>query len=273
MATFVRRKLSNIIKDVLQSGTQYNFFQLLRRLIHCRVKNLKLFSSSKISFPVGDIYSCSLDENDKLCVELTFMGLNGVASPLPHYFLDIIQQEDSEQNCLADFLNIFNQHFYWLLYLVWQKYHPYVDAQKYKTYTRSLGARIHNSIGLQGLISDYCPVVIKQFIPSWINLEQSSILGGEQIILGDNAVLGERAVTRSHKIIIKIGPITRQEQYKQLLDLISCYVGPLIKFDLVIQIQPPESSEMLLGIKHNKLGWCAFLGMPHEYYLLYLSHE
>ena len=74
----------------------------------------KLIPAKSLSFPASDIKKCSKDEHNNIIMELNFMGLYGVDSPLPHYFSEYVHK--SHNNCLADFLNIFNNRIYHLFY-------------------------------------------------------------------------------------------------------------------------------------------------------------
>jgi type VI secretion system protein ImpH len=58
-------------------------------------------------------------------LELTFMGLYGVSSPLPSYFIDPITLRKVEYFQLKKFLDIFCHRIYSLFYRSWKKYrHP-----------------------------------------------------------------------------------------------------------------------------------------------------
>lgn len=60
-----------------------------------------------------------------LRMDLTFMGLYGVSSPLPSYFIDPITLRKLEYFQLRKFLDIFGHRLYSLFYRAWKKYrHP-----------------------------------------------------------------------------------------------------------------------------------------------------
>jgi len=64
-------------------------------------------------------------KNMPVRMELTFMGLYGVSSPLPSYFIDPITLRKVEYFQLKKFLDIFGHRFYSLFYRAWKKYrHP-----------------------------------------------------------------------------------------------------------------------------------------------------
>jgi type VI secretion system protein ImpH len=299
MATATWRKLPAIVKSIIQEGPKYNFLQLMRLLDNCEFakhlasnlfnKYIQLNSTTEISFPASDIQKCTIDTHNRLKLQLTFMGLCGVDSPLPHYFLA------HHNNCIYDFLNIFNNRLYLLFYLAWKKYHPFIQLnnspyrqylkflsgnllteldQKEFAFTGLLGQRIHNSLALSGLISEYLNGLnaqVAQFIPSWAKLETTWQFG-HAIYLGDNSLLGNQIITRTRKIAIQIGPLDSakaqqlfpgQIKYQHLRSLITCYLGHGILFDLILIINQSIIDCLKLG-NHIQLGWTCWLGKLHK---------
>ncbi|KPJ67159.1 MAG: hypothetical protein AMJ43_05765 [Coxiella sp. DG_40] len=244
MAIVARRKLPALVKDIIEHGSQYNFFQAIRLLENNWLtqdlsaskvnKNFQLISASEISFPATDIKECTIDEYNKLKLKLTFMSLCGVDSPLSHYFLEYAQRNDECSQCISDFLNIFGNRLYIFLYLVWKKYRPFIHIEKspYLEYLKFLsgntlttedtnefafvgllGSPIHGATALTGMINEYLDNVtvnVQQFVPCLINLKSVLHIGIDKICLGDNAILGDQIVTTTRKIIIRIGPLDEQ---------------------------------------------------------------
>jgi len=293
MATATWRKLPAIIKNIIQDGAKYNFLQLMRLLEKCWLtdhlssnllnKYIQLNSAAEISFPANDIKKCTINEQNKLQLQLTFMGLCGVDSPLPHYFLE------HNNNCIYNFLNIFNNRLYILFYLAWKKYHPFVqlndspylqylkflsgnllteqDSQEFAV-AGLLGTRVHSSIGLVGLLREYAECIqVTQFVPYWTNLDKILQIG-DAIYLGDNSLLGDQIVTRTRKIAIQIGPLDSEEalqlfpgqiKNQRLRCLIARYLCPGILFDLILIITPTITDCLKLG-NNIQLGWISWLG-------------
>jgi len=310
MATFARRKLPDLVKDIIKHGSQYNFFQAIRLLENDWLpndlstntvnKNLQLISVSEISFPAADIKECTIDDDNKLKLKLTFMGLCGVDSPLSHYFLEYAQRDDEHAKCVSDFLNIFNNRLYTFLYLIWKKYRPFAHIEKspYLEYLKFLsgnsltaqdgnefafagllGSPVHNAVALTGLISEYLndvPVSVQQFVPCLINLKSILQIGISEICLGDNAILGSQIVTMTQKIIIQIGPLDNQRAIQlfpgrtenhHLKNLVSRYLGPTLQFDIILIINIIHTQCLKLGADDIKLGWMSWLGKcAHENY-------
>lgn len=314
MATFARRKLPGLVNDIIKHGSQYNFFQAIRLLedgwlpndlsTNTVNKNLQLISVSEISFPAADIKECTIDEQNRLKLKLTFMGLCGVDSPLPHYFLEYAQRDNEYAECISDFLNIFNNRLYTFLYLVWKKYRPFAHIEKspYLEYLKFLsgnsltaqdgnefafagllGSPVHNTVALASLISEYLndvPVSVQQFVPCLINLKSVLQIGINKICLGGNAMLGSQIVTRTRKIVIQIGPLNNQhvtqlfpgqiENYR-LKNLISRYLGPTLQFDIVLIVDIAHTRCLKLGADDINLGWISWLGKcAHKNYRIWI---
>ncbi|MCK4608972.1 MAG: type VI secretion system baseplate subunit TssG [Gammaproteobacteria bacterium] len=299
MATTARHQPSDLIKELLQHGQGYSFFQALRLLEADSSDNsTQMRSVAELSFPATDIKACHLNKQGSLVLYLTFMGLYGVDSPLPHYFLEQTLGDESSAKCTRAFLDIFNNHCYRLLYLAWKKYHPLMHVKQRSAYleylksisgnlltkkdtteygvTGILGARIHNSSGLAGLLREYLEIdkiFVHQFMPRWIKVGAALPLGQTAINLGDNTLLGNQVVSLMQEIAICFGPITflraqqllpGQPKYALLKSLIQRYVGTAILFTLVITIYAPTAKIIRLGQDQAQLGWASWLGVLQQ---------
>ncbi len=75
--------------------------------------------------PPADSITQVRGKNGPMRMDLTFMGLYGVSSPLPSYFIDPITLRKFEYFQLRKFLDIFGHRLYSLFYRAWKKYrHP-----------------------------------------------------------------------------------------------------------------------------------------------------
>jgi predicted component of type VI protein secretion system len=136
MGTDIRRDTSGLIDDLVKNGASYNVWQAIwiaeriTKREHPYRKDY-LFEQTGIEFQPferyqyhpNDIKSISYDEGVFKFI-LTFMGLYGVNSPLPRCYHD---QVDLQQRVLGagevpiqNFLDIFNNRFYWLYYQSWK---------------------------------------------------------------------------------------------------------------------------------------------------------
>ena len=292
-------KKSGLNKNLVKNSNQYNFMQFLRLLeqhwlekpISAKTNNLnlKLIPTKDLSFPASDIKSSTIQQQ-QLTLQLTFMGLCGTDSPLPQYFSEYIRADNPGSECMYDFLNIFSNRIYILLYLVWKKYHLFLNPEKsnYLKYLIALsgnaltandqrefafagllGSQHHNCTSLTASLSDYlqAPVTIQEFIPTWVDLGETLTIGRDHISIGDNAMLGNHA-TAAQKIIIQIGPLTLtqaqqilpdQDSYQRLTNLIKRYIDMHISCDVVLLLCHANNC-LTLGSSDIKLGWTSWLG-------------
>jgi type VI secretion system protein ImpH len=89
--------------------------------------------------------------------------------------------------------------------------------------------------------------------------------------LGENTVLGQRAIDLSGKIKIQIGPMTL-EQAMNLLpgqirgyhlgQLIKRYLGPTLEFEIIFLVLVNALKNLRLGVDAISLGWACCLGQP-----------
>lgn len=79
-----------------------------------------------MGFPAGEIRGMNDPEPEHkplpLSVDITFMGLYGVESPLPTHYIDDIAQKREGWEATRDFLDIFNHRLITQYYRIWRKY-------------------------------------------------------------------------------------------------------------------------------------------------------
>lgn len=303
MGTAVRGKHPALIQDLLENAPAYEFYQAMQLVEADAVSSratanniaggARLRPAPELSFPAADIRRCSLDANGRLDFELNFSGLYGVDAPLPHFFLDLIAEEDDPGQALRAFLDLFSQRLYQLYYLAWKKFHCHsnlgesslyerylkalsgfdtTEIEQSLAYTSLIGSRVKNNQGLIGLLEDFLqlPVTADQYVPCWVQLDSVPALGGtEELALGENALLGSRVLDLSRTILIKIGPISLaqarsllpgQQGAKELGLLIREYLDPTVLFDIDLEISPESAAVAQLGKQEAILGWTAWLG-------------
>ena len=303
MGSIARGKLPYLIEDLLHNPSAYSAFQAL----HLIESNLgeeaitgdnsqgffDLAPAAEMSFPAGEIRHCRVDDSGRYRLELNVMGFYGVDSPLPQFFNDIAVFDTPRGAELRGFLELFNQRLYHLLYQAWKKMHlhgssdthtslysRYLEALHGGTgscellgrfdYAGLLASRVKNGQSLADMLEDFLsfPVVLKQNIPCWIELEETASLGGG-LTLGDNSMLGSRLMDVNGKVLIQIGPLPicdagqmlpGQPFAATLAHLIREYLEPTIQYDVEILMQPDSTYESTLGGEHSILGWTSCLG-------------
>jgi type VI secretion system protein ImpH len=261
MGTEVRRNTTNIIDDLKQNGPNYNVWQAvwlsenITRKDHPSRKDylldqagLKFRPYEVYIYPPRDINSISY-ENGEMIFVLTFLGLYGINSPLPRCYHDQVALQQrilgTGEVPLQNFLDIFNNRFYWLYYQSWKKYRFYLFLNedpngkitgrinsfigksllpKKRESTISdyvllkfsgiFSQRVRNKTGLNVLLSYMFPrynVNIREFTPRWIELPEIPAIGSNDFNLGTNSFAGKFTQTYTSRICLCIGPITFEE--------------------------------------------------------------
>jgi type VI secretion system protein ImpH len=182
-----------------------------------------------------------------LRMSLTFMGLYGVSSPLPSYFVDPITLRKVEYFELKKFLDIFTHRLYSLFYRSWKKYRHYAQFRpdlpddytlrllaltgqwphrskvrmagessdfnlRRIPYARYLGNRVRSAKGLEQLLRGYFGfkrVKVRQFTPAWVDIPMKTQLGLGGTALGVSARIGDRMLDRVSRFTVEIGPLER----------------------------------------------------------------
>ncbi len=298
-----------LIEQLKARCSEFDFFQavmLLEEYFGRRDKEplnsgkIAFSSEKSIVFPPGDIASFTADKNGTVHFKLSFMGLVGVSSPLPHYFTEYAMQQE-EDTALADFLDIFNHRIYVLFYRAWEKYRLlnripgqnnldlYSDLayltgldretiNKQRTmlaYTGILAGICRSAEGLKTILSDFfggIPVSVKQWIGRWAKVENLKKLG-VNATLGSNAMLGNYIHDFGGKFRVILGPLEKEtfEKFlpqKQNISLmkkiITEYLTDPLEFDIEVRLKPSSLTPVVLGKSSTQLGVTASCGVSSE---------
>lgn len=251
-------------QDISNSADTMNYFQFCRVLETLLPENLDSFRQAicfrrqtSLSFPSGEIVSVEADHNNELpSVRTTFLGLYGVDSILPDYFLNDIATHKEGSYSLAAFLDIFNHRISELFYAAWKKYrYPiqflyggtdklslsllHLIGQNIRSETSKTPLLQHafldsKILGLLGIfhqktrtaegicsltkyLSPRTEVKITEFQPQWIRLKQPGKLGKKGMKLSyGSTVLGKRIKDYNHLIHLDITPETFTEAVQML---------------------------------------------------------
>lgn len=307
METMLRSEVDNLIEKITKNGTDYSFFQLMSLLEQYEtVIKLQLNPAVSLAFPSADINICQYNDKHELLIELNFMGLYGVDTPLPHYFLNMTA---NNKEAVKNFLDIFNQRFYQLLYQTWKKCQLDLDLTQPKPqlicylnalsggsdinneayrFAEQFNKRIRSSMGVAVLVKKLfkdIDVHIKQFVPNWVEVSAPILLGKNQsdLCLGHNAVLGGRILDVANKIeiIIKLLPYKKFLQFlpgtadgMQLVSLLRGYLDSRLMFDLIFIVESTARAILTLGDKNIQVGLNSWLGKQNDQpYLFRISGE
>jgi type VI secretion system protein ImpH len=252
---------ARLIDELQRHAPEYSVFQAiylaerLSRRIHpdrdeenLGQKGLRFRPYEYYVFPPKDIRRFEYD-NGIMTFVLNFMGLYGVNSPLPRCYHEEVASQQSVHGegkvPLQNFLDIFNNRFYWLYYQAWKKYRFFLQVHsdfsnkimqrvfaftgqvtetgkqrdevfRFKMLRLSgvLSLKVRNRMGLQAVLEEFFPGVpfhIREFVPTRVQLTNLSVVGGagegERFRLGRHSTLGRSVVDLMSRICIVIGPI------------------------------------------------------------------
>ena len=152
-----------IYADLFKKGYRFDFFQAIRLLeayfpdapapgtsADPVSERIRFRPYAPTIFPSSDVRSVELGENGAE-VTVTFMGLYGVASPLPVYLYEDLATEAEDTKPLRDFLDIFNHRLYSYFYRAWKKYRPEGSTGSSDREARSSGGSTDRFLAVAGL--------------------------------------------------------------------------------------------------------------------------
>lgn len=266
MGTQPGQNFTRLIKELEKNAPRYNVFQAIfiaeqitRTLIPSREeekfdqKGLNFRPHEMYVYPPTDIRHFSFIEDEAFFV-LNFMGLYGINAPLPRCYHEQVAIQQSIHGPgfvpLQNFLDIFNNRFYWLYYQSWKKYRVFLDidenfqsryAQRIFSFagvgahlaeskidippfkllqlSGLLSQRVRNRSGLQILLKEFipgCEVSIREFVPNRVKLSELPVLGKGKMVLGQNSIIGKTVLDYLSKICIRIGPIPFEDYLNYL---------------------------------------------------------
>ncbi|NOQ96725.1 MAG: type VI secretion system baseplate subunit TssG [Calditrichae bacterium] len=263
MAPGLGKNFTRLIKDIQNHYGEYSVFYAIF-LCEMRLDNnnpqrdaekldqegLKFRPYENYVYPPSDIRSFSYD-GEQIQFVLNFLGLYGINAPLPRCYHEqvAIQQEvhGSGDIPLQNFLDIFDNRFYWLYYQAWKKYRYYLqlsDDPDNKTMQRLftfigqipgddrkhgnippfklmqlsglLSNRVRNKKGLIILLHSFFPslgITVREFVPTMVPLSDLPLLGSQKlpVILSENSIVGHSIMDSMRRIELTIGPISFDE--------------------------------------------------------------
>lgn len=271
MGTKSGQSFARLIDELEKHAPEYNVFQAFylaertsgkihpdREDASFDQKGLRFRPFENYVYPPTDIRGFSF-ENKEMRFILNFMGLYGVNSPLPRCYHDQVAEQQQIHGAgkvpLQNFLEIFNNRFYWLYYQAWKKYRYYLFQNESKSNKISqrilsfigqtdrhasksqhlsgfhllrvsgiLTNRVRNKSGLKIVLQEFFPkyrFTIKEFIPRMVKISNQPTLGNQSrrpMKLGENSMVGRSVLDYLGKIRILIGPMDFDDYLKFLPD-------------------------------------------------------
>ena len=268
---------SELRRDLFQKSREFSFQQMIRLLKNFGkasnslplsdeniLANIRVRPKLDLGFPAADIDRVEMlpnknqEENqeekesenqDKYLITANMLGLYGTSSPLPTFYTEELLEEAAQDESVSrDFIDIFNQRLFELLYQCQCKYNQFLQVREEKNifhlerlfcllglgekeFRQTVTAENSYSLlryiglftqfprsasGLTALLRDALNGVKIEIIPcvkrrAAIPLEQKLSLGLSGCRLGKNTYLGEEISDRMGKFRICIGPLEKKE--------------------------------------------------------------
>ncbi len=291
--------IANPVEELTQSQDvkTFSFYQLVELLIALKELNpesrewereceLIFKSDPSLSFAVSDISSLRvLNDEQRIELETTFIGLTGAQSPLPGYLLDHINTE-GETGVRRVFLDFFNNHLINLVFRIWRKYRYYIRFQegasdtlsaqlfslvgladpelrgetpinwsKMLSYAGMLAGRSRSPQVVSGIIAhcfDLEDVEIRQWVARRVDIARSQQmkLGQANMTLGENTVLGQYVRECNGKFTLVMKGLS-QRRFRDFLPTGKEYL-PLCKLvEFVLREQMSYDLELHLAKEYN----------------------
>ncbi len=265
-----------------------------------REERIRIRPAAGLTFPPADVKAVRVGD-ERAEVEVTFLGLYGIGSPLPEFFRERVAGHPEDDDALRDFLDLFNHRFYSFYYRAWKKYRGGIDAVERRSdemrllapaglatpgalanaplpagvlaaFAGRLASPSRNAEGLRQIVGGALgiPVDVQENVPQWVPIRTRSALGSG-FTLGDAATMGRRVYDEAGKFRVALGPMSLPdfvaflpggERARQLQWLVSLYAPDHLAYDADLLLRTEEIPPLRLGRADNRLGLTTFLGRP-----------
>ncbi|WP_199611917.1 type VI secretion system baseplate subunit TssG [Flocculibacter collagenilyticus] len=295
-------KLPDSIEQLIQAPWKFSFYKAISLLeSHWAEKGeLAAGLSSRVlitnyeglGFPASDLRQCELLSGKRGVIKLatSYLGLYGVDSPMPHYLLELTQQDEKEAQRTRAFLDLFNHSLYCLLYQTWKKSQLNLkglgsnqfdqllnvilaESKQRKVSSGVASLKQVSAAGLQELLRQELAineVWVLDNQPNWITIDTASQLGDESsMVLGNSIILGNRALVSGGQVTLKIGPLTPEQANDlepgspggaNLCRLMQSQLSADVPWHCSIKINQPARPAQYMGDPMIMLGYTSFLG-------------
>ena len=290
MESRIWKATSDLTGQMLLDSHEYQFYQLVERIHRIHQDSLeqaldiqpcqeliRYETNPALAFPKSDVCQAGIEERNsenKYYIQISFMGMHGGASPLPHHYLEKIAYEyHQETGVRVPFFNFFNHRLITLLHRAWRKYRYYIrfsqdaedrfsqnifsliglnDAElrgdtpipwsRLLTYVGMVTTRSRAPTMVAGIVAhcfDLERVEVKEWEQRYIDVPkvQTNRLGNCNIRLAEDFVIGDRVLNIGSKFVVSIRGLN-QNRFREFLPQGNSYMplNRLIEFLLRDQL-------------------------------------
>ncbi len=141
-------------------------------------------------------------------------------------------------------------------------------------FATALRHRPASAVQIARVLADYfgVPVGVEQFVGRWykVPVEQQTMLGSFNTVLGAGAMAGERVWQRDRRLRLAVGPLTSAQfegflpgakGARALKSLLTMFTGVVLEYEVEVVLLAAEVKGLTLdsGRSGGRLGWDAFL--------------
>ncbi|WP_040556932.1 type VI secretion system baseplate subunit TssG [Reinekea blandensis] len=290
---------SPVLTDILAQGHQYQLHQLLFLLEQLTQhgetgvsQKVKIRPDTSLAFPASDVRRVDQRAGNELEVIVRFMGLYGVDSPLPQYFLDDVTEGGADGQRLQAFLDIFNQRLYELTHQAWKKQNLVTEAGEEGLYRRMVSGltgqywqknagamafggsylgTARDAVSLEDVLKEatsFDELSVDTERVTWIPIEDGLTLDGQKA-LGVDTCLGDAIPMIGKQLGVDIGPVSHDDAQDfrpggeigdRMAELLKTYLPEGVDFDVSIKLKPRAKVQWALGQHDSQLGVHTQLG-------------
>jgi type VI secretion system protein ImpH len=270
---------------------------------------LRFRPDTSMGFPASDVVAVeaipkSDDRPARFQITTTFLGLYGSSSPLPSFYSEEMLRREEDDPVRA-FIDLFHHRMISLFYRCWEKYRYHIQfegggedafsrrmfgfiglgtagltdrvdlpAARLIRYAGLLTQRPRSAASLESMVGDFfdgVPVRVVQCIAQWIKIppDQQIRLGRMNNLLGMNASLGEKVMSRNSRFRVVLGPmgyglflgfLPDGESFRMLNALVNLFLNDPLDFDIELQTHGDEIPPFQLKSQGEaRLGWSTWL--------------
>ncbi len=232
---------NDALRALLNKARSFSFFQAIRLLRHLSAEardgsdaeacaTISIRPNLSLAFQPSDIEAIEALEGDAgYRITANFLGLYGTASPLPTFYTeDLLAEAAQDESVCRDFIDIFNQSIYDLLYQGWLKYRQFLNI-----------AEVNDHAYLERL---YC----------LLGLGAEPLRSSQDIPGGDYRLLRYIGLFTQHpRSAAGLGAMLRDALGDIPLEIVSC---------IPRKASIPPSQRMQMGLSGSQLGIDSYLG-------------
>lgn len=252
MASPRRRSPRDLTQALAQDASPFGFFQAVRLLALSRPRRgplparLRFRTVAALAFPASELAAYLPDDGQGESLQVSFMGLTGPSGALPLAYTELLlsRQQQSRDDTLHAFFDLFSHRALSLFYAAWRKYRFWLaaeagEADDFSRHLLQLGGiglgALRRQAGADGVLHEHAFLYfagllsqqplsaqalqsviaglfgvhasVQQFGGQWLNLPlaQQSRLGLAECTLGSELFCGGRVWDRQSKLTLRLG--------------------------------------------------------------------